>query len=132
MLGKHFTSDTKEYKNYLAVCDRLGKEPDPEKVPMEPQYYPYEVQIAMQIHSLLPDRWDGMSGYYMGKDWSSIDTHLKAHSVEDTVTSLFFIKALEANNMKVMNDNLEKDRKKQEKQQQYPSQADLDKSIIRK
>mgnify|MGYP003657029893 CR=1 FL=1 len=47
--------------------ERLGREPDPAKAPLEKSHFPFEVQIAFFVHSLLPERWDGASGSYLGK-----------------------------------------------------------------
>ena len=60
-------------------------------MPMDKGNYPYEVQLAMSIHEVLPDRWDGMSGSYLGKDWSSVGTYLDAYETEDKPTVLLFI-----------------------------------------
>lgn len=115
MLEIHFSQDSKKYKEYLLVCERLGKDPDPKKIPMSIENYPYEVQISMEIHRALPDRWDGMSGSYMGKDWSPINTYLNAYDIKDKQTILFFIKVLEMNHMKLVNEDLEKQRKERER-----------------
>lgn len=52
------------------MCEQLGNEPIPSEIPVEYADFPYEVQEAMNIFSILPDVWDGMSGTYMGKDYS--------------------------------------------------------------
>ena len=51
-----------------------------------------EVQVAFLLHDLLPDRWDGMSGSYMGKDFSSLGTLLETWQVDDRRTCIYFIK----------------------------------------
>ena len=38
-------------------------------MPLEASAFPYEVQVAFFMFDLLSDRWDGMSGMYLGKDW---------------------------------------------------------------
>jgi hypothetical protein len=51
------------------LCEQLGQDPDPNKMPLEASAFPYEVQVAFFMFDLLSDRWDGMSGTYLGKDW---------------------------------------------------------------
>ena len=118
LLEHHFRSQTKKFEEYLIVCERLGKTPNLAKIPMDRNYYPFEVQLAMAIHEVLPDRWDGMSGSYLGKDWSAVGTYLDAYKVEDKTTVLFFIKVLDIEYSKIVNENLGKERKKEERKSQ--------------
>jgi len=76
--------------------------------------YPLEVQVAFLLHDLLPDRWDGMSGSYMGKDFSSIGTLLDIWKVKDKKTCLYFIKHIEARNIDKINKAQERKRKASE------------------
>ncbi len=57
--------------------------------------YPLEVQQAFLLYSLLSDRWDGMSGMYMGKDMSSLELLLKIYEIEDKKTVVYFLKHIE-------------------------------------
>jgi len=57
-------------EQYLMMCEQLGNEPLPEEIPADYSDFPYEVQEAINIFTILPDIWDGMSGTYMGKDYS--------------------------------------------------------------
>ena len=116
LLENHFKSQTKKFEEYLLVCERLGKEPNLAKIPMDKGNYPYEVQLAMSIHEVLPDRWDGMSGSYLGKDWSSVGTYLDAYETEDKP------KILDVEFSKVVNENLDTERKKRERKD---SQANI-------
>ena len=52
--------------------------------------YPYEVQLAFFIYSLLQDTWDGMSGMYMGKNMSGLGELLDIYEIEDKKTVVFF------------------------------------------
>ena len=45
--------------------------------------FPYEVQMAFFIYSLLQDTWDGMNGMYMGKNLSGLATLLDIYEIED-------------------------------------------------
>ena len=59
---------TKE--QYLMMCEQLGNEPIESEIPADFADFPYEVQEAINIFSILPDNWEGMSGTYLGKDYS--------------------------------------------------------------
>ena len=83
--------------------ERLGREPDPEKAPLEIEHFPKEVQYAFSIHSLMPDRWDGMNGVYMGKDWAPLGTLLDIFGIEDRLAIIYFIKSIEYYNSKQIN-----------------------------
>ena len=78
------------------MCEQLGQVPDPAKMPLEPSAFPEEVQVAFFIFSLLSDRWEGMSGTYLGKNWSEFDTIVKAYDypIEPKVI-LYFAKVYE-------------------------------------
>ena len=118
LLKVHFKAQDKKFNEYLAICEKLGKEPDLDKMPLDSHYFPYEVQIGFQIHDLLPERWDGTAGAYLGKDWSALDTLLKVHKVEDKSTVIFFIKAIDNINANAINERLGEERKKQERKSQ--------------
>tara|TARA_B100002019_G_scaffold117207_1_gene100678 strand:+ start:288 stop:593 length:306 start_codon:yes stop_codon:yes gene_type:complete len=77
--------------------------------------YPYEVQVAFLLHDLLPDRWEGMSGSYLGKDYSSLGLLLETWEVEDKQTCIYFIKHIEGQNSRQINDKLESKRKADER-----------------
>jgi len=78
--------------------------------------YPSEVQVAFLLYDLLPDRWDGMSGSYFGKDMSALDLLLETWEVEDRKTTIFFIKQIESYNSKQINEKLKRKREASERQ----------------
>jgi hypothetical protein len=53
---------------YLEMCETLGTEPNPDEIPTEFSDFPELVQQVITIYYLLTDRWEGMSGTYLGKD----------------------------------------------------------------
>ena len=65
--------------------------------------YPSEVQEAFLVHSCLPDRWDGMSGMFMGKDWSALGALLDVFKIEDKKTVVWFLKAIDDRNSQSIN-----------------------------
>jgi hypothetical protein len=44
----------------------------------------------------MSDNWDGMSGTYMGKDWSGLETILNIHEIEDRIVIVYLIKLWES------------------------------------
>tara|TARA_B100000902_G_C27192397_1_gene854588 strand:- start:342 stop:680 length:339 start_codon:yes stop_codon:yes gene_type:complete len=95
--------------------ERLGREPDPNKAPLEQHHFPPEVQIAFFIHALLPDRWDGASGTYLGKDWSALGTLLTVHQIDKPSLITIFLKQIDVHSQRQINDKLEKERKAEER-----------------
>ena len=63
----------------------------------------------------MPDRWEGMSGSYMGKEWSSIDFFLNLFGIEDKKTVVFFISRIEYFRVQQLNEKMEKKRKAEER-----------------
>ena len=59
-----------------------------------------------------------MSGSYLGKEWSAVGALLDAYNIEEKRIILFFIKAIDIINSKVINKNLDKDRKKRDRKSQ--------------
>ena len=55
---------------YFEMCDMLGSEPIEEEIPLELDDFPELVQQAFVIYGMLSDIWEGMSGSYLGKDYS--------------------------------------------------------------
>ena len=111
----HFNASDKKFKEYLIVCDRLGKEPDPNKMPMNFGNFPYEVQLAFLIYDHLPDRWEGMSGSYLGKDWGALGALYDIHNIEDKRTVTFFLKNVDILVTNQINKEVEKQHKQIER-----------------
>ena len=112
MLEQKFSKSQKKWDEYLIVCERLGKIPDYNKMPIDDKDFPYEVQLAFFIHSIMPDRWDGMSGSYLGKDWSAIGDLFDIYDIEDKRTVTFFLKNIDI----LVSNQLNKDIQKKQKQ----------------
>ena len=92
------------------MCEQLEQEPNLDDMPPAQNDYPHEVQVAFLIHGLLPDRWEGRSGYYMGKDLASLGTLLVVWEVEDKKSIIFFLKHIEGRNARKINADLERKR----------------------
>ena len=57
-------------EKYFMMCEQLGQEPVPEEVTASFEDFPHIVQTAMNIHAVLPDKWECFSGTYMGKEYT--------------------------------------------------------------
>ena len=77
--------------------------------------FPLEVQQAFLVHSILPDRWDGMSGAYMGKDLSALGEVLSIYDIEDKRTVLYFLSYIIRQNSEFINEEVKR-KQKQPKQ----------------
>ena len=115
LIKKQYTQGQLEYDTYLDICEQKGIEPDPNEMPPTLEDYPSEVQVAFLLHNLLPDRWEGMSGSYLGKDYSCLNLLFETWEVEDKKTCMFFIKHIEMYNSQQINEKLESKRKAEER-----------------
>ena len=115
MLKQKYSKSQKKWDEYLIVCERLGKEPDYNKMPIDDKDFPYEVQLAFFIHSLMPDRWEGMSGSYLGKDWGALGALYDIHNIEDKRTVTFFLKNVDILVTNQINKEVEKQHKQTER-----------------
>lgn len=100
---------------YLKICEQLGEQPDPEKMPLAASSFPEEVQVAFFIHDMLSDKWDGMSGSYMGKDWTDASFLVQLHEVDNARCVIYFAKLYERLVMSFRADEAEKRRKAEER-----------------
>jgi len=97
------------------LCEQLGQEPDPDKMPLELSEFPEEVQVAFFMFSLLPDHYEGMSGTYMGKYWDGIDYFFKIYEVDRPKETLYFMKLYENILVSYRAEQAEKKRKAEER-----------------
>lgn len=100
---------------YLKVCEQLGEEPDPDKMPLDTSDFPAEVQVAFLLFGLLPDRYEGMSGTYMGKHWAEVEYLFKLYKVEDPLIIHYFMKMYEGTLVKHRAEKSEQKRKAEER-----------------
>ena len=97
------------------MCEQLGTEPNPARMPVSMDVFPEDVQYAFLIFNYMPDRWEGMSGSYMGKEWSSIDFFLNLFEIDSRKIVVFFITNIENIQVKFTNEKLERNRKAEER-----------------
>ena len=109
-IERDFKETNIDLDKYLTICEQLGEEPDPAKMPVDRATFPLEVQQAYTLHELLSDRWDGMNGYYLGKDYSALKTYMDVIDVENEVVSLYFLKHIDYYNSKITNEKIKQKR----------------------
>lgn len=61
----------------------MGTEPVEEHIPLEPGDLSVETQQALLLFSVLPDRVEGMSGSWLGKDFSGIGDIFDFYEIDD-------------------------------------------------
>ena len=72
---------TKE--QYLKLCKEMGTEPKDEDMPIDLGDFPLYIQYIFSIYQMLPDKWEGMSGTYMGKDYGILPFLFGMHEITD-------------------------------------------------
>jgi hypothetical protein len=107
-LIKRQLQESMSVDQYLNLKEQMGEDPDLDEMPTEISDYPLEVQESFLLHTFLPDRWDGASGTYMGKDWSALESLLRILKISDWKTSVFFLKHIEAEHIVSTNDGLKR------------------------
>ena len=84
-------------------------------MPPDPADFPHEVHVAFFIFGFLSDVWDGMSGTYMGKDWSPIEYFFSLYDVQEPQVILQIMKLYESTIMEHKAEEATKKRKAEER-----------------
>jgi len=71
---------------YIDMCEQMGWEIDESQMPKEPSTLSFEVQQALRLLNVLPDKWEGMSGTWLGKDYAGLDAILQIYEIDDVRT----------------------------------------------
>lgn len=64
----------------------MGWEPDEDQIPIDPSTLSLEAQQALILLNSLPDNWEGMSGSWMGKNYSGLSAIMDIYEIEDRRT----------------------------------------------
>lgn len=102
-------------ETYLKVCEQLGQEPDPNRMPPTAEDFPYEVQVAFFIHDMLPPKIEGMSGTYMGRDINPLSFLYDIYEVEDKKCITDMIMRINTKYINHFQKKADVERKKQER-----------------
>lgn len=98
-------------ERYFEICEHLGREPDPDKIPPEWGDFPESVQVAINIYNTLGDRVVGDIGF-LGKDYTLLDNLMEVYLVDDFELTLDIILWLEARMIKKSSEAMQKEHEK--------------------
>jgi hypothetical protein len=84
-------------------------------MPLDTSDFPEEVQVAFFVFNMLSDVWDGMSGSYMGKNWTDAELIFKVHDIHSPKEVLYFAKTYERILMNHRAEEADKKRKAEER-----------------
>ena len=70
-------------EQYLQMCEQMGWEPKDEEIPKDPSDLSYNVQCALILFNALPDIVEGMSGTWMGKNYSGLIDIMNIFSIDN-------------------------------------------------
>lgn len=79
---------------YFEMCEMMGSEPDPNEIPIEFEDLPDMAQQALEIYGFLPDRWEGMSGTFMGKDYSIAFELFRTYEIDCNVEQRLLLRIM--------------------------------------
>ena len=74
----------------------MGVEPKEEDIPKDPSAFSLEAQQALIMLNVLPDKWEGMSGTWMGKDYSGLEAIMNIYEIQDRKTVFELLRDAEA------------------------------------
>ena len=84
-------------------------------MPLESADFPVEVQVAFFVFGYLEDRWEGMSGSYLGKNWNNLEYLFKLFKIEEPRLTLEIMKIYESVIVQHKAEEAEKRRKAEER-----------------
>jgi hypothetical protein len=65
------------------MCEQMGWEPEEDRMPIDPSTLSLECQQTLVLLNALPDKWEGMSGSWMGKDYSGLSAIMDIYEIDD-------------------------------------------------
>lgn len=105
----NFDSGSMTKDKYLLICEQLGQEPSEEKCPPDFSDFPETLQQAIEVFNKLGDRVYPEIGY-MGKDYTSLDIHMRVAGVYDEELFLEALVRLDSHLIKKSSEELKKAR----------------------
>jgi hypothetical protein len=105
-----------DLETVLRIHEQLGTEPEDSEIPPSMDEFPIEVQNSFTIYSHLGDKWEGMSGSYLGKDLNSFSEFCNIEGFEDKKIILQFVKQIDNVRMGILTKKAEQKAKDREKQ----------------
>ena len=63
------------------MCEMMGSDPVEEEIPVSRDDLFTETQLIFNLYDILPSKWEGMSGHYMGKDLVLLPVLFKEYKI---------------------------------------------------
>ena len=82
-------------EHYFQMCEQMGWEPKAEEIPLDPAHLDYVVQCALVLFNCLPDKWEGMSGSWMGKDYAGLMDIMDIYQMDNKKDTFTLLKVAE-------------------------------------
>jgi len=99
---------------YFEMCEMLNSEPVDSEIPVEFDDLLDIVQQALELYSYLPDRWEGMSATFMGKDYSIVFSLFDTYEITEKTEQRIMLKIMSTTD-RIRSDIITKKHKAQEK-----------------
>jgi len=68
---------------YIQMCEQMGWEINEHELPKDASNLSIEAQCALLLLNSLPDKWDGMSGTWLGKDYSGLEAIMNIYEIQE-------------------------------------------------
>jgi hypothetical protein len=78
-------------EQYYLMCEEMGWEPKEEEIPVDASTLDFEVQQALMVFNMLPDKFEGMSGTWLGKDFSPLQVFMDVYEIYEQRNVLDYI-----------------------------------------
>jgi hypothetical protein len=111
-----FQEQNIDLETVLRIHEQLGTEPDDSEIPPSMDEFPEEVQNAFIIYNHLGDKWEGMSGSYLGKDLNPFSEFCNIEGFDQKKIILQFVKQIDNVRMGILTKKAERKAKEREKQ----------------
>ena len=82
-------------EQYLQMCEQMVWEPKDDEIAKDPNDLSYNVQGALVLFNALPDIWEGMSGTWMGKDYSGLMDIMNIYKLDNKKEIFTLLKTAE-------------------------------------
>jgi|TARA_R100000479_G_scaffold157041_1_gene93701 hypothetical protein len=96
---------------YFEICEQLGEEPDPDKIPVEIEDLPDIVKEALYAFNMLGDRIQAEVGY-LGKDYSNLREIMNTQFIEDEQLYLQILNWLDSRAIEKSADTMKREHEK--------------------
>jgi hypothetical protein len=65
------------------MCEQMGWEPREEELPLDGSTLSLEAQQALLLLNALPDKWEGMSGSWLGKEYAGLVDIMEIYDIQN-------------------------------------------------